>query len=262
MNIQSFDDLTLHYETYGDPGATPLLLIHGIGADHGMWQPQITSLPKQVFFCIVPDLRGHGQSQAPVTFLIKDCAKDLHDLLNTLKIEKAHLIGVSMGGMVAQSFVLQYPEQAASQILVDSLSGIARPIERFNASLAAGILKFLSPKTQVKMISDAYKKLGKTNVGAYFEKRLLSMDRKWLLEARKEVNRFNVLDKLNLMQLPSLVLVGDGFGKMAVEMARTSAEGIPGAQFAVLSGGGDPSNLLVPEVFDQAVIEFLYKLKR
>ena len=260
MKIQSFDGLSLHYECYGDKAATPLLLVHGIGADHDMWLPQITSLPGQGFYCIVPDLRGHGQSQVPAKFLIKDCARDLHDLLNTLKIEKAHLVGVSMGGMVVQEFVLQYPEQAASQTLVDSLSGIARPIERFNAWLAAIILQFLSPKTQAKMISDAYKKLGNSEVGPYFEKRLLSMDGKWLLEARKEVNRFNVLDKLAGMHCPTLVLVGDGFGKMAIEMARTSANGIPGAQFSILPGGGDPSNLLVPEAFDQMVIEFVHQM--
>ena len=59
------------------------------------------------------------------------------------------------------------------------------------------------------------------------------------------------------MSLPTLVLVGDSFGKLVINMARTMAENIPGAQFPILEEGGDPSNLLVPDAFDQALINFL-----
>ncbi len=148
MHFQSFDGLDLWYETYGDPGGTPLALIHGIGADHAMWAPQIESLPGEGYFLVVPDLRGHGASAVPADFRIADCARDIHDLLDELHIPQAHLVGVSLGGMIAQQFGLQTPEQAASLTIVDSLSGATRPVERFNASLAAFLLKFFPARFQ------------------------------------------------------------------------------------------------------------------
>jgi 3-oxoadipate enol-lactonase len=257
MNFTTFDQLDLYYETHGDPANPPILLIHGIGADHDMWRPQIKTLPAAGYFVIVPDLRGHGQSGVPETFRIVDCARDLNDLLDALDIQQAHLIGVSMGGMVAQQFGLLYPQQALSLILVDSLSGATRPFERFNAWLAAVLLQFFPAKLQAWLIQNTYRRMGHEAVGDYFAERLLSMSSKWLLAARQEVNRFNIVDKLPDLNVPTLVLVGDAFGKLAVNMARTTAEGIPNAEFEVLPGGGDPSNLLVPGEFDTAVLTFL-----
>ncbi|MBN1313634.1 MAG: alpha/beta fold hydrolase, partial [Anaerolineae bacterium] len=159
MIIEASDKLSLYYETHGDPARPPVILIHGIGADHDMWKPQITSMPGAGYFVIVPDLRGHGLSEAPETFRIADCARDIKELLDILNIQRAHLIGVSMGGMIAQQFVTHYPSRAITQIIVDSLSGITRPIERFNASLAATLLKVFPPKLQAHMIRSSYKKL-------------------------------------------------------------------------------------------------------
>ncbi|MBN2002718.1 MAG: alpha/beta fold hydrolase [Anaerolineae bacterium] len=260
MNLKTFDQLSLYYETHGAPAAAPIVLIHGLGADHQMWNPQIASLPDAGYFVIVPDLRGHGASDAPATFRITDCAHDLHDLLSALQIQRAHLIGVSMGGMVAQQFVAQYPESALSQILVDSLSGATRAIERFNGWLAALLLRVFSPKHLARMIGKAYYKLGHADVGRYFEARLLSMPPQQARAARLEVNRFTIIEALSTMTLPTLVLVGDAFGKLAINMAHTTAERIPDARFQVLPGGGDPSNLLVPAMFDKTVLEFLASL--
>jgi 3-oxoadipate enol-lactonase len=256
MLYVSFDQLALYYETHGDPGGTPVMLIHGIGADHEMWKPQIASLPAAGTFIIVPDLRGHGYSDRPETFRIADCARDLCDMLDHLDLQRVHLVGVSMGGMVVQQFVVDYPERATSQVLVDTLSGVTRPVERFNAWMAATLLKVLPPKYQAALIRRSYRNLGHEEVGEYFEDRLLSMSQPWLLLARLEVNRFSVISALPDMDLPTLVLVGDAFGDLAIDMAHTTATGIRGAQFQVLPGGGDPSNLLVPAAFDEALLAF------
>ena len=69
----------------------------------------------------------------------------------------------------------------------------------------------------------------------------------------------NVYEHLHEIHTPTLVLVGDGFGKLAIDMAKTTAQGIANAEFQILEGGGDPSNLLVPEAFNHALINFLKK---
>jgi len=259
MRFTASDGISLYYETYGEPTSTPVMLIHGIGADHNMWKPQLTSFPEAGYFIIVPDLRGHGKSDIPDDFRVTDCARDLLELLQSLNLPKAHFVGVSMGGMVAQRFVVKYPNHAETQVIVDSLSGVSRAIERFNAGLAAALLKVLPPKLQAYMIRNSYKKLGHEDVGQYFEERIMRMDSHWLLTARQEVNRFNILEELPAMNIPTLVLVGDAFGKLAIDMARTTTENIPGADMRILKGGGDPSNLLAPEAFDKEVFSFLEK---
>lgn len=262
MKFISSDQLSLYYETHGDPNSTPVFLVHGVGADHEMWKPQISSFPEAGYYTIVPDLRGHGVSAVPGTFRIVDCARDIKELLDDLHITQAHLAGVSMGGMVVQQFVALYPERALSQVIVDSLSGVSRPFERFNAGLAAFMLRVFPQKLVAYLIRTSYQRLGHEAVGQYLSERIFQMDPRWLLAARLEVNRFNILSELPNMSLPTLVLVGDAFGKLATNMARTTAENIPDAQFRLLPGGGDPSNLLVPERFDQAVLDFLNQISR
>ena len=162
-----------------------------------------------------------------------------------------------MGGMVIQQFAVDYPDRTKSLVIVDSLSGITRPAERFNGSLAALLLKIFPVRFQAWLISSTYRRMGHEQVGDYFKSCLLAMDPDWLLEARLEVNRFNILSELSSVISPTLVLVGDSFGKMALEMARITAESIPDAKFQILEGGGDPSNLLVPDKFDRALLNFL-----
>jgi 3-oxoadipate enol-lactonase len=257
MNLQTSDNVDLFYETYGSKADPAMLLIHGLGADHQMWQPQIENYPQAGFFVIVPDMRGHGRSSLPEAFSIRDCARDMHELLEALEIDRAHVIGVSMGGMIAQQFAADYPEQAATLIVVDSLSGAIRPVERFNAWLAAVILAVFPAKIQVSMIESAYKKMGKADVGAYLTGRLAQMDNAWVRHLRQQVNAFNICGRLAEIHAPTLVLVGDRFGALAMDMARTTAEGIASAAYQVLPGGGDPSNLMVPDAFDKAVLAFI-----
>lgn len=261
MEFTTLDGLAIQTLTFGSKSGTPVVLIHGIGADHDMWKPQFTSFPEAGYFTIIPDLRGHGASGVPEHFSIRDCANDLNALLDALGVKQAHLVGVSMGGMVAQQFTADFPQRVRSQVLVDSLSGATRPVERFNAGLAAFLLKFLPANLQASMLRSTYQRMGHPEVAQYFSDRLLAMDAGWLLMAREEVNRFNIIASLPAIKTPTLVLVGDGFGKMAIDMAHTTAELIPNAEFQVLKGGGDPSNLLVPEVFDQAVIGFINQHK-
>ncbi len=257
MFFKNSENLSLHYQCYGDRNGPPLVLIHGIGADHDMWLPQTASYPEAGFYTVIPDLRGHSESDIPPDFRITDCARDLQELLDHLQVLQAHLAGVSMGGMVAQQFAMDFPDRILSLVIADSLSGVRTIQERFNAGLAAFLLKVVPPQAQAQLIRGTYKRLGHKEVGDYLADRLLAMDPSWLLRARLEVNRFDVFPALPSITAPTLVMVGIGFGKLAVKMARATAKAIPRAEFQVLEGGGDPSNLLVPGEFDRTLLDFL-----
>ena len=257
MYVTSFDGIQLSYETFGRSNDPPLLLLHGLGADHQMWRLQLTTFPAAGYFVIAPDMRNHGKSSRAERFSLKDCARDMFELLAALQIERVCIVGVSMGGLIAQQIACDYPQVVQALVVVDSFSGVYSPVERYNAWLASALLRVIPARALGRLLSSTYRRIGHAEVGGYFDSQMAHADLEAIKEARAAVNAFDILERLAGIHAPTLVLVGDAFGTMAIQMAKRTAEGIPGANFKILPGGGDPSNLLVPEAFDQAVLAFL-----
>ncbi len=256
MILKTSGGIELFYEIYGEKGNTPVVLVHGLGAEHNMWLPQISKYPSQGIFVIAPDMRGHGKSSKVKSFQISDCARDIEELLEHLGIAKASLVGVSMGGLIIQQFALDFPKRVDKLVIADSYSTTKGIIRTMNAKFALFLFKFLSKKLIIKLLELPYKGADKENIRRYFREQLSKMDIEQVRLERNEVNRFGILDRLSEINVPTLVLVGDHFGKMAINMAKETANGIKGSQFKVLEGGGDPSNLMVPDLFDNEVLDF------
>ncbi|MFX1536811.1 MAG: alpha/beta fold hydrolase, partial [Promethearchaeota archaeon] len=170
---------------------------------------------------------------------IKDCARDLKELLDHLSIKKISLLGVSMGGLIVQQFAVDFPQYVEKLIIADSYSstkGLMRTLAGRSASL---LLKVLNKNQIIKLIASAYKGDDKAHIRAYFIACSQKMDLKQIRLSRIEINKFNILEELPNITAPTLVLVGDLFGKMAINMAKETADAIEGAQFKVLEGGGN-----------------------
>jgi len=113
-------DLVVHAEVSGPAGAPPLLMLHSIGTDLSVWQPQAAALAAR-FRVIRPDLRGHGLSGAPATpASMAQLAADAAALLHALGVKAAHVAGLSIGGRIALEFAARYPEQVLSLVLCDT----------------------------------------------------------------------------------------------------------------------------------------------
>ena len=112
----------------------PLLFLNGLGGDHLYWLGQLRAFGKQ-YRCLATDNRDVGQSgYASESYTIADLAHDLAALFAKLQLSPAHIIGLSMGGMIAQEFTLAYPHLVKSLVLVNTL---ARTDEWFHATLDA-----------------------------------------------------------------------------------------------------------------------------
>jgi pimeloyl-ACP methyl ester carboxylesterase len=106
----------LYYERAGD--GEPMLLIQGMSATHLAWGRPFSSLLAQSFDCIAFDNRGVGLSAPAIgPFTITDMAADAVGLLDALDIESAHVVGISMGGMIAQELALAHPDRLRSLTL-------------------------------------------------------------------------------------------------------------------------------------------------
>ncbi|MEA1908622.1 MAG: hypothetical protein U9N43_06285 [Euryarchaeota archaeon] len=91
----------------------------------------------------------------------------------------------------------------------------------------------------------------------YFREQILAHEMNKIIKVREEVNRFNVLHEIGTFQAPTLILACDHCGKMAIKMAEETAKHTRNARFEVLNGGGNPSNMIAPELFDCRVTEFI-----
>ena len=108
---------------YDEVGAgMPVLFAHAFPLNRTMWAPNISALVERCR-CVAPDFRGCGESTIAPPYSMAQYADDLASLLDVLRIDKAVLVGCSMGGMVAQEFTLTYPERVRSLALVATHCG-------------------------------------------------------------------------------------------------------------------------------------------
>src|SRR3989339_1460207 len=110
--------MDLYFQSKGE--GVPIIFVHGFSLDSRMWDPQVEIFSKtnQV---ITYDIRGFGKSPVPVGPYSH--IEDLHNLVNHLKIQKFHLVGLSLGGEIAIDYALTYPDTILSLTLADSSLG-------------------------------------------------------------------------------------------------------------------------------------------
>ena len=127
MNFATLNGTNLHYRYEGDPQGTPLVLIHSLGTDLRLWDdliPRLDPTLRLVRF----DLRGHGLSADPAGELtLVDFSADIAALLDHLEIDKAVILGISIGGLIALDFALRNQARVSSLILANTAARIGTP---------------------------------------------------------------------------------------------------------------------------------------
>ena len=116
--------IEIGYELHGKEGAPWLTLSHSLACSVRMWNPQIAAF-KDRYRILAFDTRGHGASAAPKgPYTLEALADDLKGLLDQLGIQRTHFAGLSMGGMIGETFALKYPGVFASLVLADTTSRV------------------------------------------------------------------------------------------------------------------------------------------
>lgn len=129
------NDLNIWYERAGQ--GRPVILLHAFAINGAMWFPQVPALIAAGYKVICVDQRGHGQSSAPhAPYTILQMADDIHQLIAQLKLDRACVVGLSMGGRVAMRLALDHPEDVAALALVSAKSEPAREIHAELEALA------------------------------------------------------------------------------------------------------------------------------
>jgi len=117
-------DATIRYWTDGPDTAPTLVLLHGATLDHHAWDPQVDALNSR-YRLVVPDLRGHGASTGPGLFTFDDAVGDIVALLEHLDLRHVGLVGLSLGGNIAQEIVRRDPGRIAALVVADATCNTA-----------------------------------------------------------------------------------------------------------------------------------------
>jgi pimeloyl-ACP methyl ester carboxylesterase len=121
------NDINMYYEIHGD--GFPLFMIQGLGGGSEIWAPATVDLLSKHFKVILFDNRGSGRTDKPeIAYSIDMFAADTAGLMDALNIEKGHVLGISMGGMVAQGLALNFPERVETLILCSTNCGFSKSV--------------------------------------------------------------------------------------------------------------------------------------
>ena len=252
----------LYYEAAGRGPA--VVLIHGGLVDSRMWDAQMKPLSKH-FRVVRYDIRGYGRSPAPTAEYWPH--EDLRALLDYLKIGRATVVGLSLGGIVAADFALEYPARVARLVLVDSgLRGDKQPPDPKAANArrvgaSEGPEKYFEAFTQADMLAGlrdrpaAREAMHRMMVDNYKADAYI---RKGLPQSPEPPT----IERLEQIKAPTLVVVGSLDGKNLQNIADTLATRIPSARKVTIPGASHHPPVETPKEFNRVLLDFLREGKR
>jgi pimeloyl-ACP methyl ester carboxylesterase len=253
----------LYYEAAGT--GEPVVLIHGGQLDCRMWDEQFQTFA-QHYRIIRYDVRGYGKSEAPTKPYANE--KDLLGLLQYLHIEKAHLIGLSLGGRIAIDFTLTYPDRVKNLVAVGpGLSGFAWSAEGEKRSWQiVEAARDQGPEKAVELwLHDPYMAPAMENPVLAKRLRCLARDnaRCWLVNPflRRELTP-PAVKRLGEIHAPTLVVIGERDVPDIQAIGKLLKKGVPHARKVMIPGAGHIVNMEKPQEFDRIVRRFLEEIAR
>jgi 3-oxoadipate enol-lactonase/4-carboxymuconolactone decarboxylase len=231
----SLPDLNCHLRAEGPPGAPALLMLHSLGTDFRVWDAQAESLAG-AFRVIRPDMRGHGLTTVtPGPYSIDALARDALAVLDALGVRRAHVAGLSIGGLIAQSLAAQAPDRVASLVLADTAMAIPPQAfwqERAAIVRAQGVAS-IADAVMVRWVTPAYQNSPQAQG---LRTMLLRTLAEGYAGAAEAVGAADLAATTAGLRVPTLVLVGDQDAATPPEAARALAHTIPGATLEIIEG--------------------------
>jgi pimeloyl-ACP methyl ester carboxylesterase len=252
MEKTTIDGIKIAYERKGKHMDMPMVLIHGYPLDHTIWNEASSILEKDMDL-ILPDLRGFGESEINESDTsIFRYAKDMVGLLDHLKIEKAFLVGHSMGGYVALAFARDFPERLSGLVLV-STQTVSDTSERKEGRLSTAkqvmeqgaqiVVESMTPKLSVdQSIQDQLKPLISRQKPLGISCALKAM-----------ADRSDTSELFASFKLPIVIVHGGADALIPVERAREMKHALPQAGYFEFSGSGHVPMMEKPSATAEAL---------
>ena len=261
MQIERVNNVDIAYRRTGN-GAT-VLLLHPIGLDSSWWQPFAEQLAPQ-FSVVSMDFRGHGGS-APICGGVElaNLADDAAALLRALGLAPAHVVGLSMGGMVAQYLAIRHPDVVRSLALLGTACTLPDEARKqmvargeiarrdgMRAVLGATLERWFTPAALTSELANRC------------ERRLLENDTESWAASWRGISRLDTLPLLKRIKAPTLVVTGNRDVSTPPAAATMIADNIPGAALAIIEGAPHMGPFEFPGAYLAPVVAFVQENSR
>ncbi len=269
MPRASVNGIDIYYQVRGR--GEPLVLIQGMGSPGSGWFFQYSAFARS-YKVIVLDSRGAGRSSKPgEQYSIKTMADDVIGLMDHLGVDKAHILGASMGGMIAQEIAINYPQRVHKLVLACTTAGVDDAGMRMMMQRSIGLGDGASEADMGSMDARMMGKVMGTVTALSFNRR---MYRTFFIPAAKLYFRYgriaegvlgqlrsvashSTLDRLGQIKAPTLVIAGTEDKIIPPQSSDILAKNIAGAKQVKVEGGSHSFFIEMHGRFNREVLEFL-----
>ena len=229
---------------------------HSLACDLHMWDEEAKRLSKR-YKVLRFDTRGHGKSSAPAgAYTLELLAEDLHGLLQALGVKATHYVGLSMGGMIGQTYALKYPGVFRSLALCDTSSRYPVALEdRIKTVETQGMEPMVAP-TLVRWLTEPFRKT-RPDVVEKVANTIRATPALGYIGCCHAIPKIDLTARLKEIRCPTMVIVGKDDAGTPVAMAEEIHHAMPGSKLVIIPDAGHLSNLEQPNAFNQALGDFV-----
>ncbi len=256
--VSMADGRAIGVDETGGGDSVPILFLHGVGSDKSVWAPQLEHFGR-TRRAIAFDYPGYGESDpaAPGTTR-DDFAAAILVAMDALGVDRAHVCGLSLGGVIAIAIHHAAPERCTSLILADTFAVHPDGQAIYDRSVAASeqMSELAAARTPVLLApgasEDLHQEVRETMARIDPDAFRIGAEAVWLADQR---------DRARAIDAPTLVLVGADDSVTPPDLSRELAEMIAGAELQILPGAGHLSNIERPSDFNDAVESFIERVE-
>jgi len=252
-----------HIERFGNLSSPPVLLLHSLATHGGMWTAQIPIWGRS-FHLIVPDLPGHGSTPAdPGLHRFDDYAARMLRLLDSLRIEQVAVVGLSLGGMIAQALALRYPDRVSAIVLAHTFARVTESMlpvwkERQAAVASQGMEPQVVP-TLERWFGPQFRASSRLTV-EWVAGMIRATQPAGYVAVAAAIQHLDYLDQLGEIRHPTLVVAGSQDKGASPAVAEEMCSKLPNARLLILENAGHLGCVDQPVAFTERVGEFLREM--
>lgn len=255
--IPTNDSLT--HAALSGPADGPLVVFsNALGTDMRIWDPLVALLPPGLRV-LRYDLRGHGQSEVPPSpYGMATLVRDLAALMDTLELKDAAVIGLSIGGMIAQGLAAERPDLVRAMVLMDTAAKIGTEAiwEDRIASVAKAGLESQAEITMEHWFSADFRRSRKQEM-AVWRHMLTRCPAEGYMGCAAAIAQTDLMESTSRLRLPTLGMGGSEDRIIPPDLARETSDLVPGSRFALIRGAAHLSPVEAPQIVAPHISAFL-----
>jgi pimeloyl-ACP methyl ester carboxylesterase len=256
----SVNDIDLHYEISGQ--GEPLLFIHGLGSSARDWEYQVSFFSEQ-YRVITFDLRGHGQSQKPAgPYSMSLFADDTAELIELLGVAPVHVVGISLGGMIAFQLAVDHPDLIKSLVIANAWTEVVpRTLkDHWNVFMRFAVARLFGMRKTGEVLSKRlFPKEEQAELKKLFIEHWAENNKQAYLDTLHAIVGWSVMDHIDKIGSPTLVLTAE-YDYTPISDKEAVVAKMPQAELVVIPNSRHATPVDSPREFNEAVFSFLSKL--